>query len=61
METTVTITNATRKRIAEMQALIKEEKGGRAATVDEAINRWADRSDELARRIETEYRGVDND
>jgi hypothetical protein len=61
VETTVAITEATRERIAGLQRAMRPEKGGRAVTVDEAINRALDRSDELARRIETEYRGVDHD
>ena len=49
METTVTITRETRERLAELQRALSAEKGGRAATVDEAINKAMDRSDELGR------------
>jgi hypothetical protein len=58
METTVTITRATRARIAELQQAMRPEKGGRPVNVDEAINRALDRSDELANRIKNEYRGT---
>jgi hypothetical protein len=55
METSVTITKATRLRIAGLQTAMKAEFGGRAVTVDEAINRALDRSADLAAYIRDNY------
>lgn len=49
METSVTISKNLRRRIAELQAAMKAERNNRAVTVDEAISRAFDRSDQLTR------------
>jgi hypothetical protein len=55
METSVAIAQATRLRIATLQTAMKAERNGRAVTVDEAINRAFDRSDQLAAIITAAY------
>ena len=46
--TTVVITRDTRRRLSDLQAVIRLETGG-AVDVDTAINRALDRSEQLAR------------
>ena len=48
-DTTIVITRDTRARLAELQAAMRAERGGRAVDADAALNRALDRSDELAR------------
>lgn len=48
-ETTIAITRATRARLADLQAAMRAERGGRSVDADAALNRALDRSDQLAR------------